>query len=130
MDPNKIVADVLAVVVTTVLVPLVIAGIRWLAAKMGLTKFAAAVAIVGEAVRGVEQMARANGWEGVVKFDQAYRQAGEMLRDRGIDVSDAELRTLIESAVHDIQAAMPAILVPGTPVETLPPALRREATDT
>lgn len=136
MDTRAIISTLLQAVITILVVPLIIQGIRWLAAKMGLTKFTQAIAIVTSSVQAIEQLAKTNGWDGVVKFDQAYRAASDMLKAHGIAISDADLRVLIESAVLAVKAAIPTVLqpgaevIPGTLPTVLPTSLMREASDT
>lgn len=101
--------DILQEIVSTYLIPAVITAlggfITWIGTKIKKiyeekVKSEEVRDIVRSVVKYVERtMTSAKGEE---KFNEALKQVSEWLGSKGIEISDVEMRLLIESAVNEL----------------------------
>lgn len=60
--------------------------------------------VIKTCVKAVEQLY--SDLNGAEKFNRCVEAATSMLNDKGINITEGEMRLMIESAVHDISSAV------------------------
>ena len=113
MDFMNIIFDIVAAVV------LILAGYLGTHIKVLATKYindATKRKVVSSVVAAVEQVSKSQiGISSEDKLNSAISDATEILANKGIDISEVELRDLIEEAVYklDIYGTLEAIEIPS-----------------
>ena len=101
--------EILQEIVSTYLIPAVITAvggfITWLGARLRKIyeekiKLEEARQIIKSVVKYVERTM--NSAKGEEKFNEALKQASEWLNSKGIQISDVEMKLLIEDAVNEL----------------------------
>jgi LL-H family phage holin len=115
MNVNEIVGSAVVTIVGAATTWLITAGALWLAKHVSKDKLALGMTIAGIAVQAVEQIASRTGWGGTDKFSAAKSQVVALAKQAGITLTDAQITSLIESAVHELKLNTELLVPPATP---------------
>lgn len=121
MDINTIVGSAVVTIVGAATTWLIMAGALWLQRHVAKDKLALGVTIAGIAVQAVEQIASRTGWGGTDKFLAAKTQVIELAKRVGITLTDQQITSLIESAVHELKLNTELLTPSASPPVAPPP---------
>lgn len=108
---SGIVANVLAGLIGLAISAAFAAATAWLAKHVSAEHLALMQTIARAAVQATEQIAAASGADPQMKLRQAIVRAQQLGAKVGVHFTEAQLRTLIEQAVHEMKQ-MQTVLTP------------------